>query len=143
MTASDPLESARRPHPHFDDKGTLDWHTRWSRALAEARAEEKLVFVEFGREACGNCRTLVQAVVPHPEVAPLLQARFVALASDCDDPEDEVLALADHLPDATMLPFTLLADSSGRFLAGGEGGQSARTFQELLRRAIAMTSASG
>ncbi len=40
----------KRPHPHFDDHGTLDWHTSWSEALARAKAEGKRVFVEFGRE---------------------------------------------------------------------------------------------
>jgi hypothetical protein len=43
--------SARRSHPHFDDRGTLDWHTRWSEALAEARKAGKHLFVELGREA--------------------------------------------------------------------------------------------
>lgn len=38
------------PHPHFDDHGTLDWKTRWAEALEEARAAEKGVFIEFGRE---------------------------------------------------------------------------------------------
>ena len=41
----------QRPHPHFDDRGTLDWHTRWSEALASAAAQGKRVLVEFGREA--------------------------------------------------------------------------------------------
>jgi len=41
----------RRKHPHFDDKGTLDWHTRFADALAQAKAEKKLVFIEMGREA--------------------------------------------------------------------------------------------
>lgn len=40
----------RRKHPHFDDRGTLHWHTRWKEALTEAKTEKKLVFVEFGRE---------------------------------------------------------------------------------------------
>jgi hypothetical protein len=40
-----------RPHPHFNDRGTLDWHTRWSEALSDARAQDKLLFVEMGREA--------------------------------------------------------------------------------------------
>jgi len=43
--------STHRPHPHFDDRGTLDWHTRWKEALASAAASKRLVFVEFGREA--------------------------------------------------------------------------------------------
>jgi hypothetical protein len=40
-----------RPHPHFDDKGTLDWHVRWADALADAKATGRKLFVEFGREA--------------------------------------------------------------------------------------------
>ena len=36
-------------HPHFDDRGTLTWHTRWEDALAAAKAEHKLVFIEMGR----------------------------------------------------------------------------------------------
>jgi hypothetical protein len=43
--------STKRPHPHFDDRGTLDWHTRWKDALDQAQREKKRVFVELGREA--------------------------------------------------------------------------------------------
>ena len=38
------------PHPHFDDRGTLDWHVEWKSALAAAKRDGKHVFVEFGRE---------------------------------------------------------------------------------------------
>lgn len=40
----------KRRHPHFDDKGTLDWHTTLAEAKAAARAGKKLIFVEMGRE---------------------------------------------------------------------------------------------
>ena len=40
-----------RPHPHFDDQGTLDWHTTLDEALASAAAGGKHVFIEIGREA--------------------------------------------------------------------------------------------
>ena len=42
--------SAKTPHPHFDDHGTLDWKTSWGDAFAAARAEGKGIFIEFGRE---------------------------------------------------------------------------------------------
>ena len=44
------MPSAGR-HPHFDDRGTLLWHTRFADAIAQAKAEKKLVFIEMGREA--------------------------------------------------------------------------------------------
>ena len=63
----------------------------------------------------------MQGVVPRPDVAPLLQKHFVALASSADDPEPEVLQLAMELEDAMMLPFVLFADADGKFLDGYAG----------------------
>jgi hypothetical protein len=42
--------SERHSHPHFNDQGTLHWHTSWAEALAEASEGGKKVFIEFGRE---------------------------------------------------------------------------------------------
>jgi hypothetical protein len=39
-----------RRHPHFDDRGTFDWHRTWSEAAGRAAAEGKLVLIEIGRE---------------------------------------------------------------------------------------------
>jgi hypothetical protein len=76
----------------------------------------------------------VQGVVPRPEIAPLLAAGFVALASDADDPEPEVLKLAYHLEDAMMLPFVLFADKDGRFAAGSSGFVNPTAFKTTLER---------
>ncbi len=126
--------TTRRSHPHFDDKSTLDWNTRLSDALAQARRENKLIFIEFGREQCGQCRALVQGVVPHPDIAPLLQRGFVALASDCDEPEEEVELLAGQLEDAYMLPFVIFADAEGRFLSGMSGAVNPLSFKRRLEQ---------
>lgn len=122
----------KRSHPHFDDRGTLHWYTRWDEALAAARSEQKLLFVELGRELCSQCRALVQSVVPRPDVAPMLQERFIALAADADDTEDEVIGLAQHLEDAMMLPFVLFADAEGRFLRGSSGHVDPKAFARTL-----------
>jgi len=42
--------TAKQNHPHFDDRGTLDWKTTWKAASEEAGRDGKLVFVELGRE---------------------------------------------------------------------------------------------
>jgi len=41
----------KRPHPHFDDRGTLDWYVELAPALAAAKAAGAHVFIEIGREA--------------------------------------------------------------------------------------------
>jgi hypothetical protein len=76
----------------------------------------------------------VQGVVPRPEIAALLSRRFVALAADAHDPEDEVLDLAERLEDALMLPFVLFADDQGRFLEGSSGAVDPQRFHDTLRR---------
>ena len=76
----------------------------------------------------------MQGVVPRPDVAPLLQAGFVALASDADDPEDQVLRLAYRLEDAMMLPFVLFADAEGKFLAGSSGFVNPAMFRATLEK---------
>lgn len=124
----------RKPHPHFDDRGTLDWHTRLEEALERAKAEDKKVFIEFGRELCSQCRTLVQNVIPRSDVAPLLQEHFVAVAADADQPEDAVLQLAMKLEDAMMLPFVMFTDAQGNFLEGYSGAATPPHLKKVLAR---------
>ncbi len=123
----------KRAHPHFDDRGTLDWHRHWGEALAQAKREGKVVFVELGRELCGSCKALAQTVVPRADVAPLLQQHFVALAAHAEDTEPEVERLAAQLPDASMLPFVLFADGDGKFLGGSSGPVNPVTFAATLK----------
>ena len=48
----------------------------------------------------------------------------MALAADCDDPEEEVVDLARRLDEAYMLPFVIVTDSNGQFLGGASGMQT-------------------
>lgn len=81
----------------------------------------------------------MQAVIPRPDVAPLLQAGWVALAADADEPEPQVHRLLFRLPSATMLPIVLLADAEGSFLGGKAGGMEPKRLVELLGEAEART----
>ncbi len=63
----------------------------------------------------------MEGVVPRPDVAPLLQEHFVALAAQADDPEEGVQRLAMRLEGAMMLPFLIFADAQGEFLDGYSG----------------------
>lgn len=39
-----------RPHPHFEDGGVIPWYTSLAEAQAAARKQDKLIFIEYGRE---------------------------------------------------------------------------------------------
>ena len=47
------MPTAPGAHPHFNDRGALQWHTSLADGLAAAKAERKKVLIEFGR-ACLN-----------------------------------------------------------------------------------------
>jgi hypothetical protein len=50
VTASAGLTRAQK-HPHFDDGGTLVWHTKLSAAKEAAAREDRVILVEYGRKA--------------------------------------------------------------------------------------------
>jgi hypothetical protein len=75
----------------------------------------------------------VQGVLPRPDVAPLLQQGFVALASDADSPEPEVIELAQELEGAMMLPFVIFADAEGKFHDGYSGVATPPMFIKKLK----------
>ena len=72
--------------------------------------------------------------MPRADIAPLLREGFVALASDADDPEPEVLGLAYNLEDAMMLPFVMFTDADGNFLAGSSGFVEPAKFKATLEQ---------
>lgn len=74
----------------------------------------------------------MQAVIPRPDVAPLLQEGWVALAGDADEPEPAVHKLLFQLRNASMLPIVILADAEGGFLGGASGGMDPERLKQLL-----------
>jgi len=95
-----------------------------------------MIFIEVGRKACSNCKSLVEAVIPRPDVADLLQNNFVALAADADGEDAAVWALANQLEDAMMLPFVIFTDPEGQFLEGYSGSNSAPYLLKTMNRLI-------
>lgn len=79
----------------------------------------------------------MQAVLPRPDIAPLLQERFVALSGDVDDPEPGVHDLIYELRNPTMLPFVILADADGKYVAGSSGAVDPARLKEMLEAASA------
>jgi hypothetical protein len=78
----------------------------------------------------------VQAVIPRPDVAPLLQQHYVALSADPDLPEAEVHRLLFKLRNASMLPIVIVADAEGQFLDGLSGVSDPARIKALLEKHV-------
>ena len=76
----------------------------------------------------------MQAVIPRPDVAPLLQEHYVALAADPDLPETEVHRLLFKLRNASMLPILMVADAEGELLEGLSGVSDPARVKALLEK---------
>lgn len=83
----------------------------------------------------------MQGVVPRPDIGPKLQEHFVGLASDADDAEPAVMALAGELEDAMMLPFVIFADAAGKFVGGYAGVVTPPYLLKMLDEVIAKKAA--
>ena len=76
----------------------------------------------------------MQAVLPRPDVAPLLQKSYVVVAADADLPETEVHRLLFKLRSASMLPIVIVADAQGNFLEGLSGVSDPARIRALLEK---------
>ena len=76
----------------------------------------------------------MEGVVPHPQVAPILQDHFVGLAADADESEEEVIQLAMKLEGAMMLPFVIFTDEQGEFLEGYSGTTTPPYFLKTIQK---------
>lgn len=62
----------------LSDKGPIDWIYYTPQRLAEAKAQGKVVVLEFTAEWCLNCKALEEAVLRNDRVAGLLKDKDVA-----------------------------------------------------------------
>ena len=101
--------------------------------LATAKAEGKLVFIQLGRETCGNCQALrgyiAQGAVRLPK------DRFVYADLNCDDPETNRAFYKLFQVQGNMLPFVVIADSNGKQIASRAGFGSADEFTKFVHDA--------
>ena len=123
-------------HPHFNDKGAHTWFVTLQGGLEEAKRSGRMVFVEFGRKACTDCRALVEGLLVDASVSDKLSTNFVTVAADADSDDDSIMDLVIQIPNASTLPYVMFADSEGQLLHGFSGPCSAADLVEIMDRLI-------
>jgi hypothetical protein len=107
--------------------------TKLESALAKAKAEGKILFVQMGRENCPNCQAL-KAMIKKGDLR-LSESKFVYADVNCDDPATNKLFSSKFDVKGNQLPFVAIASSDGVKLAGRSGYGTARDFEDLIREA--------
>jgi hypothetical protein len=140
---SSPAPVASAPHA-FASGGRFEWRDTLAQAQAEARASGRLVFVEAGRDACGNCQALLHQVIPDPTVSAELGATSVGFFCNVDyNPGSPAFGvLSRNLPNAVILPLAGWMTPDLRYVHGFSGHTSVSQFRAELARARSLYTAS-
>jgi thioredoxin-related protein len=102
-------------------------------ALSKAQSENKLLFLQYGREACGNCQAL-KGMIKAGKVQ-LSPAKYVYADVNCDDPSTSRVFDSKFKVSGQTLPFVVVAAPDGTQLAARSGYGSEADFNKLLKEA--------
>lgn len=143
---ADPVMSALAPPKTEDPSKHAKVKDDYDKALARARAEGKLLLVNFTGFQCVNCRVMEQTVLPAPKVAPLLEKDFVEARLHTDHPDAEK-GDANRKRQMRMLgyiasPYYFVIDPAtekemGRFSLSNIGKDWEQLFAEFLQAMLA------
>lgn len=112
----------------------IAWEKSYDAALEKARAEKKLVFVDFKASWCGPCKKLEAEAYPKPEVQAKL-ANVICVMVDVDENPD----LASQFS-VSGVPYLIVVDADGNKVADQTGYESPAGLVAFLDKALAKKS---
>src|SRR6187401_3599792 len=66
----------------------VDWYPWGPEALAKSRSEDKPIFLSIGYAACHWCHVMERESFENPEIAALMNARFISIKVDREERPD-------------------------------------------------------
>lgn len=99
-------------------------------ALAKAKAENKLVFIDAYAEWCGPCKVMARDIFPKKEVGDFFNAQFVNMKLDMEKQENLYIA---RKYEVKAYPSYLFLDADGNLVHKGLGSMPADKFIEVAK----------
>lgn len=76
----------------YADNGILFQHLEWKEAIKKAKAEKKLIFIDFYTQWCGPCKVMADEVFITRAVGDLYNNNFINLKIDAESETGSVIA---------------------------------------------------
>ena len=82
------LAAATSPYLHQHQDNPVDWFAWGEEALARAREEDKPILLSIGYSACHWCHVMEHESFENPQIANLMNERFVNIKVDREERPD-------------------------------------------------------
>lgn len=110
------------------------WENDLEEAVSKAKVNGKMLFVIYGREACGNCQHLKKMV--RDGTVSLKVNQFVIADINCDDKKQSASFYKRYSSvSGSYLPFVVVTRSDGTIIASRTGYGAAADYQNLIKEA--------
>lgn len=108
-------------------------HVSYAEGLKAAKAEGKLLFVDFYTEWCGPCKMMANNVFPQKDVGDYMNAKFVCLKIDAEKGEGVELAKRYAVK---AYPTFVIIGADEKEVGRKVGGGSAADFMAAIERIV-------
>jgi thiol:disulfide interchange protein DsbD len=71
--------------PSFDDGIEKTWYTDYHQAVADAKAENKKLFLDFWAPYCTLCKLITSTVLKHPTIAKIMSKHYIFVSINGND----------------------------------------------------------
>lgn len=114
-------------------KGMDFFHGSFDEALAQAKQQNKLLFVDVYTDWCGPCKMMAKDVFPKDEVGAFYNANFINYKLDAEKGEGP--EVTERYP-VSGYPTFWYIDGNGELVHKAAGGMDQKIFIELGREAL-------
>ncbi|MFA5165114.1 MAG: thioredoxin family protein [Candidatus Omnitrophota bacterium] len=109
------------------------WENDLNTAISKAKANGKMVFIMFGREACGNCQHLKKMI--RSGAVDIKVNKFVIADINCDDKKQSAVFYKKYSVNGNYLPFVVIAKPDGTMITSKTGYGEAAEYNNMIKSA--------
>jgi thiol-disulfide isomerase/thioredoxin len=114
-------------------QGIEFFHGTWSEALAKAKSEEKLIFVDAYASWCGPCKRMAAQTFTQPKAGEFYNSNFICMKIDMEKPENSDFASKYTV---ASYPTLMYIDAEGKVVLKEVGFKEVDPLLELGKKAL-------